>query len=357
MEKCSQVKARDTHLKSVETDGRFMLRAAIIGLGVGERHISGYQASPMCRVVALCDIDEEKVQAIGKRYPEMALTTSPDEILQNPNIDVVSIASYDDVHRDQIVCALEHGKHIFVEKPLCLTRSEYEDIRAAHARRPDLLLSSNLILRHAPRFINLRKRINAGDLGQIYYLEGDYDYGRLHKLTEGWRGRLTDYSVVHGGAIHLIDLLLWLTGDHICEVFAYGNGISTKGSQYGGDDIVVSVLKFTSGIVAKISANFASVVPHHHRVCVFGTKGTFSQSHVGAAYHWSRDLAAMPENLDDPYPGASKGDMLPAFVQSILQGVPTEVTTAEVFEAMNVSLAIVESLTMGRPVKVKNSEY
>lgn len=357
MEKCGEVKAGDAHLKGAETTGRFMLRAAIIGLGVGERHICGYQASPLCRVVALCDIDEEKLRNIGERYPGMALTTSPNEILQNPNIDVVSIASYDDVHRDQIVSALEHGKHVFVEKPLCLTRSEYEDIRVAHARNPDLQLSSNLILRHTPRFIGLRERIGAGELGQIYYLEGDYDYGRLHKLTEGWRGRLTNYSVVHGGAIHLIDLLLWLTGEQICEVFAYGNDISTQGSQYHGDDIVVSVLKFTSGIVAKISANFGSVVPHHHRVCVFGTKGTFSQGHIGATYHWSRDLAARPEQLDDPYPGASKGDMLPSFVQSILQGVPAEVTTQEVFEAMNVSLAIVESLAMGRPVKVENSEF
>ena len=356
MEDCGNLEARDSRLKEVGSTVRPMLRAGVIGLGVGERHIEGYQADPRCRVVFLCDLNKEKLGEVGKRHPGIALTTSPVDILENPDIDIVSIASYDDAHRDQIICALEHGKHVFVEKPLCLTRSEYVDIKEALARRPDLQLSSNLILRSTPRFVELRRRIQAGELGPIYYLEGDYDYGRLHKLTEGWRGRLKEYSVVHGGAIHLIDLLPWLTGEKVCEVVAYGNGISTQGGQFNGNDMVVALLKFTNGMVAKISANFASVAPHHHRLCVYGKEGTFTQSHIGAAYHWSRDPKASPEWVDDPYPGAAKGDMLPVFVQSILESKRAEVTAREVLEAMNVSLAIVESLATGSPVQVKNEE-
>jgi predicted dehydrogenase len=344
-------------MKEIRTNKISTLRAGVIGLGVGESHISGYQADTRCQVVSLCDLDEERLREVGQRHPGISLTTSPEEILENPEIDIVSIASYDDAHRDQIICALEHGKHVFVEKPLCLTRQEYDDIRAALARRPDLQLSSNLILRRTPRFMELRRRIQVGDLGHLYYIEGDYDYGRFNKLTEGWRGRLKDYSVVHGGAIHLIDLLLWLTGQSVCEVFAYGNQISSQGSQFDGNDMVVAILKFKNGMIAKISANFASVAPHHHKVFAYGTRGTFTHSHVGAAYHWSRDPDASPEWVNDPYPGAAKGDMLPAFVKSILEGVCAEVMTWEVFEAMNTSLAIVESLNTGRPVQVKNEEY
>lgn len=356
LEVCGNLEAGDGGLEQVGGASRPLLRSGVIGLGVGERHIEGYNADPRCQVVALCDVNGEKLREVGERHPGIVLTTSPEEILKNAEIDIVSIASYDDAHRDQIVTALEHGKHVFVEKPLCLTRSEYVDIKLALARRPELQLSSNLILRRAPRFLELRRRIEAGDLGSIYYLEGDYDYGRVHKLTDGWRGRLKDYSVVHGGAIHLIDLLLWLTGEKVCEVVAYGNGISTQGSQFDGNDMVVTLLKFTNGIVAKISANFASVAPHHHRVCVYGTGGTFTQSHVGAAYHWSRDPSASPEWVADPYPGAAKGDMLPSFVQSILEGTRAEVSAREVFEAMNVSFAVVESLGSGSPVKVTDLE-
>jgi predicted dehydrogenase len=341
-------------VKELSGTRRPLLRAAVVGLGVGERHILGYRAHSDCQVVSLCDTNEEKLREVGKRYPDIALTSCPTDVLENPEINIISIASYDDSHCHQIISALEHGKHVFVEKPLCLTRSELDAIRAAAASRPDLYLTSNLILRRSPRFINLRNRIEVGDLGAVYYLEGDYDYGRLQKLTEGWRNRVKHYSVVHGGAIHLIDLLLWLTGEKVCEVFAYGNGISTRHGQFNGDDMVVSLLKFANGVVAKISANFASVAPHHHRVCVYGTNGTFTQSHTGAAYHWSRDPTAPAEWIDSPYPGAAKGDLLPSFLQSILDGADAEVSAQEVFEAMNISLAIVESLATGSPVEVIN---
>ena len=52
----------------------------------------------------------------------------------------------------------------------------------------------------------------AGDLGRVYYMEADYNYGRIHKIVDGWRGAIDYYSVFLGGAVHMVDLLLWLTG-------------------------------------------------------------------------------------------------------------------------------------------------
>ena len=51
---------------------------------------------------------------------------------------------------------------------------------------------------------------DAGDYGRAYYVEADYNYGRLWKLTDGWRGEIPFYSVVYGGAVHMIDLVCWL---------------------------------------------------------------------------------------------------------------------------------------------------
>lgn len=328
------------------------LRAAIIGLGVGERHIHGYASHPDCRVMALCDSDPEKLRQVGQRHPHCALTTDPDQVLQDPAIDIVSIASYDNAHAEQVLMALEHNKHVFVEKPLCLFESEYNAIAAALAARPHLKLSSNLILRRVPRFRALRERLRAGALGKLYYLEGDYDYGRLHKLIDGWRGRIPYYSVVHGGAIHLIDLLLWLTGEPVTEVFAYGNRITTRDTPFQHNDCVVALLKFNSGLLAKISANFASVTPHHHQLKVYGAAGTFVQSHTGAAYLNSRDLQAPMEAVTDDYPGTDKGDMLPAFIQSVRGLQQPEVTADEVLAAMAVALAIEASVAAEAPQPV-----
>lgn len=333
------------------------LRAGIIGLGVGEQHILGYHADPRCQVVTLCDLNEKRLEEVSTRHPGIRGTTSADEVLSDPAIDVVSIASFDNFHYEQIISGIRHGKHVFAEKPLCLTRHELDEISQVLGKHPELKLSSNLILRLTPRFQDLHRRIAAGNLGKIYYMEGDYDYGRLHKLTEGWRSETAGYSVVHGGGIHLIDLLLWLTGKKVDEVFAYGNRISTRSSSFSGDDMVVSILRFKGGEVAKISANFGSVTPHHHNVSVYGTNGTFAQNHFGAAYFWSRGSEAAPEPVPGPYPDAGKGDMLSCFVASILDGAEPEVSAQEVFRAMDVSLAIVESLEVGRPVKVNNGEW
>ena len=61
-------------------------------------------------------------------------------------------------------------------------------------------------------------------MGNIYLYEASYDYGRIHKITSGWRGEIDNYSVMHSGGIHLIDIILWLSNQKIIEV----NAISTK---------------------------------------------------------------------------------------------------------------------------------
>jgi predicted dehydrogenase len=332
------------------------LRAGVIGLGVGERHISGYESDARCRVVALCDIDESKLCEVSSRNPGRRTTTNPAAILNDPEIDVVSIASYDDAHYEQVRAAITSGKHVFVEKPLCMREHEFDDIAAAMAAHPRVKMSSNLILRRTPRFAELRRRIRSGELGRLYYLEGDYDYGRIHKILSGWRGTIPFYSVVHGGAIHLIDLLLWLTGGRVREVFAFGNQIATSDTGFRHNDLAVGLLKFEDGTVAKISANFACMAPHYHRLCVYGTNGTFVHGHTGAAYLCSRDPVVEKELVDDSYPGAAKGDMLPAFVAHILDGSEPEVSARDVFDAMAVALAVERSTKSGKPEKVHYAE-
>ena len=161
----------------MKTNGE--LRAGVIGLGVGEKHIAGYRADERCQVVLLCDTDSAKLSRGWFQISRTYKTNNPEEVLTNPDIDVVSIASYDNFHCEQIVLALEHSKHVFVEKPLCLMQEELDDIIGQLRCNPDLKLSSNLILRKTPRFIELRERLQSGALGVPYYWEGDYDYGQV----------------------------------------------------------------------------------------------------------------------------------------------------------------------------------
>jgi len=321
------------------------LRVGIIGLGVGERHIAGYQEDDRCRIVALCDFDQNKLQEVGARNPGISLYSDAKYVLTSHEVDVVSIASFDTFHFEQIMLAIQNGKHIFVEKPICLFQKELDQIREALRTNPQIRLSSNLILRRESRFIELYKKIHAGDFGQLYYLEGDYDYGRLGKLTGSWRGRIPFYSVSHGGGIHLIDLILWLSGESPKEVISFGNNISTVSTIFKYPDFVVALFKFKSGLLAKITANFGSVTRHGHKLCVYGTKGTFIHGHNGAFYSFSRDPKEPLQLAQGAYPSANKGDMISSFIDYILLGKRPMVAEKEVFEAMSVSLAIEKSLS------------
>ena len=329
-----------------------VLKAAVIGLGVGEQHIYGYEQGNECQVVSLCDKNHEKLKEVGLRHPGKKTFTDPEKILFDESIDIVSIATYDDSHYELIEKSIKNGKHIFVEKPLCLTTKEYNCICDLLRANPQIKVSSNLILRKSPRFINLKRKVDEGIFGEPYYFEGDYDYGRIHKILNGWRGEITNYSVVHGGAIHLIDLISWIFKKKVIEVFAYGTNIATKNHQLGFNDMVSSLLKFENGAIAKIGSNYSCVTPHFHRLSIYGTRGTFQQSHAGTVFIDSRDPSIMPDIIDDPYPGVEKSDLIPSFVNSISENSECNVTKQEVCDVMAISLAIEESIKTGSKVSV-----
>jgi predicted dehydrogenase len=297
-----------------------VLRVGVIGLGVGEQHAEAWQRHSDCEVVALCDLNAELLEVVGSRYPE-ARRFERDTDLLDADIDAVSIASYDSHHFEHVRTALERGLHVFVEKPLCTSEDEAAVLRALRRGNPGLRLSSNLPLRRSPRFLDLRERIQRGELGRLYYAELDYEYGRLWKLTEGWRGREPEYSVMLGGGVHLIDL-------------------------------VVTLLQLDDGMVAKVAANFGCVRPHFHAVKVFGTEGTFLNG-ADEATIWTGDRRApQATRLDSAYPGVHKGELIHSFAEAILRGTTPDVTEQEVFRTMDVLFAIERARQTGVPTSL-----
>jgi predicted dehydrogenase len=329
------------------------LRAAVVGLGVGEQHIDGYDAHAACRTVAVCDIDEEVLSAVSARRPHLRTTSNPDEIFNDPSIDVISIASPDDCHHGHVIAALKAGKHVFVEKPLCLLPNEAVDIEDCLATRQGLRLGCNLILRRSPRFEGLRNMIRAGELGEIYQIEAAYNYGRLSKITHGWRGAIPYYSVTLGGGIHLLDLMVWMLGSRINEVAAVGSRIAGAGTRIQFDDAVTAILKFDNGAIGTLSSNFGCVYPHFHRFIAYGTQATFENRSDAALLFSSRDPAIPPRRIETPYPGVHKGDLIGNFVDTILGRAVPLVTQREVFDCMAVCFAIEEALRKRAPVAVR----
>jgi predicted dehydrogenase len=331
------------------------LGVGVIGLGVGEQLAAAFDRHPDCRLVAVCDLDETRLQAVAARHPGVRCHTRAEALIAEPDIAIVVVASYDQDHAGHILAALDAGRHVFSEKPMCVSEEEAGAIRAALARRSALRLSSNTILRMSPRFRALRQEIAAGRMGRLYYAEADYNYGRLHKLTEGWRGRNPRYSVMLGGGIHMVDLLLWLVGSPVMEVSGYGNAFAGRAanSAFRGNDLAVALLRFGDGTVGKVAANFGCVFPHFHRLVVYGTEATFENALPDALRYISRDAGRPPEQLSDGYPGMGKGDLIPSFVDAALGRGQPVVDEKDVFSALSVCFAIDRAIASGRPETVR----
>lgn len=250
------------------------LKAGIIGLGVGERHLRTYQSIPEVSVQAICDIDPARLKEVGDRYGIEERYIDSKRITEHSDIDVVSICSYDDCHAAQTISAFDHGKHVMVEKPVVLFRGEAEKVLRAQ-QDSGKFLTSNLILRHSPRFRRLKQEIDQGLYGDIATIEGDYIHDILWKITQGWRGKMPFYCVTYGGGIHLIDLMRWLIGQEVLNVCSMGNQIFSKGSAYPYPDTMISLFQYDRGALGKTMSIWGPKRTHFHALNVYGTKRTF----------------------------------------------------------------------------------
>ncbi len=329
------------------------LNIGVIGLGVGEAHARAGASHQKSVVTYLCDISKERLGQIAAQHPGAATTTDPGAVLCDPAIDVVVIASYDDNHYEQTMIALKNGKHVFVEKPVCIFAHEAKELRNEIERRPGQLFFSNLILRLSARFMRLKELIEQGQLGELYAMEGDYNYGRLSKIIDGWRGQQAFYSIVNGGGVHLIDQMLWLAGERINEVMAYGSNIVTRDTGFRYNDYVSSLLSFRSGLIGKMAANFGCVYPHFHPFRVYGDAGTFINNRGDAELYRSCEQEEKPDLISDSYPGVDKGDLFLNFLDTITGDAKPVVTRDEIFDSMAVCFAIDESVKKGGPVTVE----
>ncbi len=330
------------------------INVGIIGLGVGEKHIAGFNSHPECNVLAVCDFSDKKLNLIKAKYPDIQTTKSADDILNNPNLNIVSVASYDNYHYHQIIQAIDQGKHIFVEKPLCLFSDEAVSIRNKLTENPGIHLSSNLNLRTSPRFVRLKKAVLSGEMGKLFYIEADYLWGRVNKLINGWRKDMPYYSIVLGAAVHMIDLIIWVTGQKPVEVFGYGNCISTEETGFKFDDFATIIIKFDNRMIAKVSANSGCVHPHFHRIAAFGTEKTFFNDNNGGKFIISRDKNEETITVKDEYVAINKkSEIIRTFIDSIIDtGKEPIVSEEDVFSTMSVCFAAEKAIQQGRPEMV-----
>ena len=320
-----------------------IIKFAVIGLGVGERHVDALSRHADVSLASVCDFNSEKAKSIAEKYQINHWCSDWHEVLKIADLQAIVIASYDHNHAEQIISFLKRGIHIFVEKPLCTTKEELTLIEKEYikaSKNKHIYMSTNFILRKEKRFLELKNKILSGELGQIYSIEASYDYGRIHKIIDGWRSKSPNYSVMNGGGIHMIDLCQWLVDKKYNPKFSLHNKTSTKEINFVYSEFTSSMGHLGKEIVFKVTANFGSQTPHFHQLNVYGTKGTFINSCGRGTYYFGHEPEVKSIEDCNIFPNASKGDLLPNFVKAITDKTPLEIPYEELVQVMRVSLEV-----------------
>ncbi|MBO4548143.1 MAG: Gfo/Idh/MocA family oxidoreductase [Abditibacteriota bacterium] len=184
------------------------LKVAIVGAGgISEVHIAGYKALDNVELYALCDINEERLREKGARHGVTRLFTDEAEMLKAlPEIDAVSVTTWNSQHAPCTIMALEAGKHVICEKPMAMNAKEAAAMEAA-AKKAGKLLMIGFVRRFGNDCAVLKDFIDSGDFGEIYYAKANYT--RRNGCPGGWFG---DKSRSGGGplidlGVHVIDLV------------------------------------------------------------------------------------------------------------------------------------------------------
>jgi predicted dehydrogenase len=328
------------------------LNVGVIGLGVGFYHFKNLLQNKYAKVVSVCDFDKKKIKKIELDFPNIQTTSDSNILLNNKLIDVVCIASYDNYHCKELLKAIKNKKHVFVEKPICTNYFEYNKIKKVLKKNSKIKISSNFVLRGSPQFLKL-KDLMKKKIGKPYFISGEYNYGRIKKITKGWRGKIPKYSVTHGGAIHIIDLVLSLIKKKPIKVAALGNNISTKNTNFKNNDITSSCIQFGDKMILNVVSNFGCVMPHHHTFKVYGTKSTFIQDFNEAKIFSSRSNNQEIAKLNRNYSNQDKKIILEDFINSIAKNKKPIVDREDVMNSMAISLTIDKSISSKKWEKIK----
>ncbi len=331
------------------------INCAIIGFGnIGKIQADFLLKNKDTNLVYIFEKNKTIVKRFQHKYKSVSWVNNEDKIFHDNEIDLVVICSYDNFHFKQIVKAIKNKKNVFCEKPVCQNLSQLKKIRNLLRKNNKLKFSSNLVLRTVNEFKFLKKIVQNKTIGDIYYLEADYNYGRLKKITEGWRGLIPFYSVISGGGIHLIDIICNYLKEYPITVFAKANKIVTSKSAFRFNDFVISILKFKSKKISKVTANFGSFTSHHHHLKFYGTKGSFFKEYNQSSLILNRDNMKKKSkqfNFNKKY---NKSEILDNFIKVLvkrldLKKIPNFV---DIIKVMLVCFAIEKSFKTNKEITI-----
>ena len=330
-------------------DGK--LGVAIHGAGwVAGAHAASWLKNPHARIVSVSSRRKESARKLADQFHlDCAVRDDFDEVLRDDRVDIVNISGPNHVHTSQGIAAAQAGKHMLMEKPMCLSMEENRALRDAVAQAGVRSVVS-FVLRWNPLLESLKSLLAQGAVGQMIYVEVDY-WHRIGDWWSGWgwaRTKASGGSTMLLGGCHAADALRWFAGDEAAEVSAYSNNVTGR---FEYDANVVAAVKFRSGVIGKTSALFDAEMPYSFNIDIAGTEGTLRDNRV-----WSKKLlpgqtawATVPTILPDSadvehHPFDAE---INHFVECIRAGTESHCNIADAYHTHELCIAIDRSIEQG----------
>ena len=208
-----------------------LIKVGVVGCGYwGPNLIRNLRQSGECQLKLVCDTNAERLSHMRRLYPEVATTSSFEDLLNGADLDAVVIATPVRMHYEMAMAALSAGKHVFIEKPMARTEAEGEEM-VALAEREGLVLMVGHTFLFSPAVRRMKEIVDAGDIGEVQYISA-------RRLNLGLFQK--DINVAWDLAPHDISILLHLLDERPLNVSSQGSSHVTRGIE----DVTMMYLTF-----------------------------------------------------------------------------------------------------------------
>jgi predicted dehydrogenase len=336
------------------------VRFGLIGTGTwGKVHADTYTEYPRARLVALCDLNEDRARQTATQYGVEHVYTDYREMLSQADIDAVAVVTPDFAHREIIEEAARAGKHIIVEKPLATTSEDLDKIAEA-ITRAGVKFMVDFHCRWCPPLVVARNDIQQGLLGEPVsaYLRLNNPLSVPLKMLS-WSG---ESSILWFLGSHAIDTLRYLFQDEVVRVYSASRSGVLRARGVDVPDIYQTILEFGNGAIATLENHWimpdSSPQLNDFKVNILGSKGMFNMdlTHNQLIERYLANVSDRPDVLDGPLiHGKHIGfvhESIRHFVDCVADGTTPGVTLQDGVRVSKVILAIMQSAMVREPVKV-----
>jgi predicted dehydrogenase len=333
----------------------------LIGCGTwGTVHARAYAASPHACLVEVCDENEERARRFAQQYGVRKCSTDWRELLANPDIRAVSIATPDFAHGDIVLAAIEAGKDVLVEKPLATSIEECRSILDAQQRRGTRLMVDFHNRWNLP-FLSIRKQIESGQFGALMCMNirlNDTLFVPTRMLS--WAARS---SPVRFLGSHIVDLIRWISSSEVSRVYAVSRSVVLPEIGVDTPDFFQYTLELRDGATAMVEncwiVNESSPSVFDFQCEFIGTKAS---AYVNASHNRTveiytergielPDIAGAPDRYGKPM-GFCVAP-IEHFIECVTTGTQPMVTGEDGLRAAVVVAAIEESARTRQPVDLQ----